>query len=85
MEAGNRAENLAGQDRDVAVKSVRSDATGFSSSASLQEEVGEEIDAILDEENTFDISRKEFGELQEAFIRLVARINKYNAGASHRI
>lgn len=42
------------------------------------------IDA-LDEENTFDVSRAEFSELQTAFIRLTDAIGRYNAGAPHKI
>lgn len=38
-----------------------------------------------DPENTFDVSRAEFEELQEAVIRLNARIHLYNQGAPHRI
>ena len=80
MQAGNTAESLAGVDRDVAAASSVSDATGFTT-----EDTSEEVEAILDEENTFDVSRKEFGELQEAFVRLVGRINKFNAGSPHKI
>ena len=78
--AGNTAESLAGVDRDVAAASSVSDATGFTT-----EDTSEEVEAILDEENTFDVSRKEFGELQEAFVRLVDRINKFNTGSPHKI
>jgi hypothetical protein len=80
--AGNTSENLAGTDRDVAVASATAEAevkevTGASDT--------EAIEVFLDSENTFDVSRAEFNELQDAFLRLVARIEKYNQGASHKI
>ena len=48
--AGNTAESLSGVDRDVAAASSVSDATGFTT-----EDTSEEVEAILDEENTFDV------------------------------
>jgi len=82
--AGNTAENLAGADRDAVASTVITDTP-----ETVVDVVGqtnsEEVDAILDEENTFDVSRKEFEELKEAFIRLTGRITKYNEGASHKI
>ena len=68
MEAGNTVENLFGVDRDAAVAANQAPAS----------EVAADEGDILDEENTFDVSRKEFAELQEAFLRLVVRVNDFN-------
>jgi len=82
--AGNTAENLAGVDRDAVASTVITD-TPETVVDVVGETTGDEVEAILDEENAFDVSRKEFNELQEAFIRLVERITTYNKGASHKI
>ena len=80
ISAGNTAESLAGVDRDVAVATTKE-----FESVNTEPSVAEEVDDILDEENTFDVSRAEFNELQSAFVRLTNRIEAYNRGASHRI
>jgi len=80
ISAGNTAESLAGVDRDAFVADVKAFEL-----VSTEPSVAEETDAILDEENTFDVSRAEFEELKDAFVRLIDRIAKYNKGASHKI
>ena len=85
MQAGNTAESLAGVDRDAAVVSTTITDTPEKVVDVIGQTTEDEVEAILDEENTFDVSRKEFGELQEAFVRLVGRINKFNAGSPHKI
>jgi hypothetical protein len=80
VSAGNTAESLAGVDRDAFVADVKAFEL-----VSTEPSVAEETDAILDEENTFDVSRKEFEELKDAFIRLIDRIAKYNEGSPHKL
>lgn len=83
--AGNTAESLAGSDRDVVANAGTIEAEFASVDTGATVEGDSEVDAILDEENTFDVSRAEFGELQDAFYRLAKRIDAYNVGAPHKI
>lgn len=96
--AGNTNETLAATDRDVvaglpsaadldateAAKQAESQARAATSTAS--DTVAEDVDEDpLDYENTFDVSRAEFNELQDAFLRLTKRIDTFNVGAPHKI
>lgn len=95
--AGNTVENLAGADRDVVVglpSAADLDADAAEKAikeASAAPTAPDTVEAVegdedpLDNENTFDVSRAEFNELQDAFLRLVARVNAFNVGAPHKI
>lgn len=95
LTAGNTHETLAAKDRDVvaglpSAADLDADAaeksTQAATSSTASDTVAEESDEDpLDDENTFDVSRAEFKELQEAFLRLTVRIEKHNLGASHKI
>lgn len=43
------------------------------------------LEDFLDEENTFDVSRAEFNELRDSYLRLLGRIGEYNKRAPHKI
>ena len=43
------------------------------------------LEEFLDEENTFDVSRAEFNELRDSFLRFIERIGEYNKRAPHKI
>jgi hypothetical protein len=45
----------------------------------------ENLEEFLDEENTFDVSRAEFNELRDSFLRFIDRIGEYNKRAPHKI
>jgi hypothetical protein len=85
MEAGNTTNNMFVVDRDVAATSMEAVDTDVALVGEEPISTEELIDEVLDTENTFDVSRKEFDELQDAFLRFVARVDKYNQGAPHKI
>lgn len=75
MKAGNTVESLKPVDVNEAVPD-----------RAIPEEIpAPVIDTVVDESNVFDVSRGEFEELRDAFIRLVKRVNLYNVGAPHKI
>lgn len=92
--AGNTNETLASVDRDVAAGvpsaadldavAAEKAAQAATSGQAVTDTVDEDFDP-LDDENTFDVSRAEFTELRDAFLRLHDRVEKYNKGASHKI
>lgn len=94
--AGNTNANLAGIDRDEAAAAAQesapsaSDLDAVATEAQIAANTAPVADVAddddpFDEENTFDVSRREFHELRDAFLRLVARIEKHNIGAPHKI
>jgi len=87
LTAGNTNANLAGTDRDEAAgqpSAADLDAAVEQGSVPVLDMLDPDADP-LDEENTFDVNRAEFNELRDAFLRLLARVEKYNKGASHKI
>jgi hypothetical protein len=45
----------------------------------------EALEELLDEENTFDVSRAEFNELRDLALSISESIKQYNVGAPHKI
>ena len=93
--AGNTHVNLSGTDRDEVVAqqnvpsaddldAVAGELAAKQATASSTPVVVENDDP-LDDENTFDVSRAEFSELQDAFLRLEERIKLFNRNSGHKI
>lgn len=92
LTAGNTVDTLASVDRDVAAGapsaadldavSVDQETEGDTSTPVSNTDAVEEL---LDEENTFDVNRAEFNELRDLVLSLRFGVEKYNAGASHKI
>lgn len=80
FQAGNTVDTLAPVAAEETISEVVVEAP-----VAEPVQVTERSDDPLDEENTFDVSRAEFNELQGAFLRLAQRIAKYNEGAPHKI
>lgn len=93
LRAGNTHETLApkgvlpsAEDLDAVAADVQAaQGTGSAQSVSDTAADAEESGDPLDHENTFDVSRAEFSELQDAFLRLEDRIARHNQGAPHKI
>ena len=97
ISAGNTTKSLQPVDRDaaaglpsatgldaIAEEQASSKATEASAGALSTHDISNESDP-LDNENTFDVSRAEFTELQDAFLRLSESVLKFNQGSPHKI
>lgn len=82
LSAGNTVESLSGFDRDAVVASAT--PTEAENVEPAVPDTAIEHDPF-DDENTFDVSRAEFTELQEAYLRLYNGVLAYNRGAPHKI
>lgn len=101
LRAGNTNETLSGTDRDAVVtitlgtgeelttqqieETTKRDGLTDVVRVTDTPKVVELEEDPLDDENTFDVSRAEFTEMQDAFLRLENRILKHNQGAPHKI
>lgn len=65
----------------VAAEQVAKEATTEATTATIVETVP----GASDPENTFDVSRAEFTELQDALIRVNDSIRRFNANSPHKI
>lgn len=90
LSAGNTTDTLNSTDRDVAAdlnviaaEEVAAQVAPVPNTETTSETVSAE--EFLDEENTFDVSRKEFTELLDAFLRLYNGVLAYNKTAPHKI
>lgn len=89
LTAGNTVANLQGTDvLDAALPSaadldaVAAEQAAKEATASSTPEV---IPAVVEDENVFDVSRAEFEEFREAYLRLVARVERFNQSSPHKI
>lgn len=94
LSAGNTVESLGSVDRDVvaglpsaadldAVAEEQAIAEATGAPSTVTEAISPE--EFLDEENTFDVSRAEFTELQDAFLRLYNSVIAFNKTSPHKI
>lgn len=92
LTAGNTVETLNSTNRDIAASNptAETDEGNTEQLVTNPENVSDTVEEIsaeefLDEENTFDVSRAEFIELQDAFLRLYNGVVAYNKTSPHKI
>lgn len=85
LTAGNTVETLSGFDRDAVAFEEQVEVVLDAVEPVVTDTDSVSAEEALDEENSFDVSRAEFTELQDAFLRLYTAVQAYNKTAPHKI
>jgi hypothetical protein len=86
LTAGNTVETLQSTDRDeAATTAAATEAANTAQEVPTVPDTPLTADELLDEENTFDVSRAEFNELRDLVLSLSHGIERYNTTAPHKI